>query len=135
MTAFFQGLCSLSESSISISENTWRHWSKVGILSRQLFLSKIKVQNVTYYRLITPKQSLSMFNYCIFVNIILDTPLEQRKCLNILQKLRGATLTGYVSLFRKMGSLDPKEAQTDDEFFEEMLASLQDGDKRAIKTV
>ncbi len=57
-------------------ENTWRHWSKVGLLLQELHRSKVKVQNVTYYRQIAPRGLLT-FNYSILVAIDLQTPLEQ----------------------------------------------------------
>lgn len=61
-----------------LTEDTWRHWSKVGLLLQELHRSKVAVQNVTYYRQIAPR-SLSTFNYCILVAIDLQTTLDQVK--------------------------------------------------------
>ena len=61
-----------------LKEDTWRHWSKVGLLLQELHRSKVAVQNVTYYRQIAPR-SLTTFNYCILVAIDLQTTLDQVK--------------------------------------------------------
>ena len=68
----------LNSAILYLTEDTWRHWSKVGLLLQELHRSKVAVQNVTYYRQIAPR-SLSTFNYCILVAIDLQTTLDQVK--------------------------------------------------------
>ena len=57
-------------------ENTWKSWSKIGLLTQELFKSKISVTSVTFFKQLTPKQ-LSTFNYCFFVGITLNSKLDQ----------------------------------------------------------
>ena len=66
----------LNSAILYLTEDTWRHWSKVGLLLQELHRSKVAVQNVTYYRQIAPR-SLTTFNYCILVAIDLQTTLDQ----------------------------------------------------------
>lgn len=122
----FVGLNIDMDSLRSRIENTWRMWSKVGLLSRELNLASIDVNNIAYFRHQPSSKNgrLSMFNYCIFVTIELQTAMDQIKCLNILQKLRGATMPGYVSLFQKTTSQKSSQREEDD-FFDEILRSIE----------
>jgi len=120
-------------------EDTWRHWSKVGLLLQELHRSKIAVQNVTYYRQIAPR-SLSTFNYCILVAIDLQTTLDQINCLNVLQMHRGSNLPGYVSLFQRMTSKHLKPDENPEDELDAILGAIEETTqkprhKRHVQTV
>ena len=58
----------------------------------------------------------------------------QVQCLNILQRLRGSALTGYVSLFRKNNDILKNTSNTKnnpaDNEFDEILDSIEDEVKK-----
>ncbi len=81
-------------------ESTWRTWSKVDVLTRSLNKNNVDVLNVSFRRQIKPK-NLRLFSYCILVIVNIDSMHTKMKCLNVLQKLRGSTIPGYVSLFER----------------------------------
>jgi hypothetical protein len=69
-------------------ESTWKSWSKVGLLSRELIKSGIQVLDVTFFRQIAPR-SLSLFTYCFFVNISFKNNQDQVKKRVQLDRLYG----------------------------------------------
>ena len=138
-------LCTISSITISklcslILENTWRHWSKVGLLCNELNNCNITVLNVTVFRHVSAKPS--SFNYCLLISLDLRTTLEEVKCLNVLQKLRGSTMPGYISLFQRFDYDASHHSQDtiEDEFNEifntiEKAQSLKKYRKRPVNTV
>ena len=69
-------VCNFINVFLFLSENTWKSWSKIGLLTEELNNSKISVRSVTFFRQLAPRR-LSMFNYCFFVTILLENPLDQ----------------------------------------------------------
>ena len=62
----------------SFAENTWKSWSKIELLIKELHKSKILAKSVTFFKQINPRR-LSMFNYCMFVVLPLHDQAEQVK--------------------------------------------------------
>ena len=94
---------------------------------------------MTFFRLVSP---YSTFNYCILVSLELKTNLDRVKCLNVLQKLRGSTMPGYISLFQRF-EYDPKNLKSQDieDEFNEIFNTIEKAQrdkkyrKRPVNTV
>ena len=76
------------------------------------------------------------------VSLDLKTTLEEVKCLNVLQKLRGSTMPGYISLFQRFDydSTNQNQDTIEDEFNEifntiEKAQSIKKYRKRPVNTV
>ena len=93
-------------------------------MASNLLKEGISVEGTTFLRQSSPKNK-ELFNYCFFVSIRVESQLHkviaseclrhpdltylfciiQLKTLNVLQKLRGSKLPGYVSLFERSGEI------------------------------
>lgn len=127
----FIGLRIGEKTTSRIVETSWRKWSKVGILTSELLRSGISIANISFMRQIAPR-GLAPFTYCFLVALQLTSAVDQLRCLNVLQKLRGSTVPGYVSLFQLTKADDKilSRRSESQESFDQLLTNLEQDNKR-----
>ena len=65
--------------------------------------SNISPNCIHFLKLVAPKD-FSYFMYCLLTAVDLPDNDDEVKCLNVLQEVRGKTVPGYLTLFKRFPS-------------------------------